>query len=100
MSDGCRYDYLARDKAMNFILLDVAVLLCMIEFDAHFASYPIGTLWVHSISLLCSVNLHLRQSHPSIMVHSFLLLGSTLVTGLIGTQIEDAFYFILFYFYQ
>jgi len=39
------------------------------------------------------------------MVHSFLLLGSTLVTGLIGTQIEDAFlfilfYFILFYFYQ
>jgi len=23
---------------MNFILLDVAVLLCMIEFDAHFAS--------------------------------------------------------------
>ena len=59
-----------------------------------------NTLWVHSISLLCSVYLHLRQPHPSIMVHSFLLLGSTLVTGLIGTQIEDTFYFILFYFYQ
>jgi len=29
------------------------------------------------------------------MVHSFLLLGSTLVTGLIGTQIEDAFYFFI-----
>lgn len=40
MYDGCRhqYDYLARDKAMDFILLDVVVLLCMIEFDAHFAS--------------------------------------------------------------